>query len=642
MSFVHATFLAAAAAVTIPWLIHMTRKRKYLRIRLGSLQFLDPLVRDRQRMSRVENWPLLLLRCLAILLLAFVFSRPFFSTPEAAPPAAGETVLLLDASGSITPAQADAIRKQARKNLAGLPESTRPILAAVSDRVEILPSLDAYQPVPGAPGEFATAVDWLVDRASSTPDSMAKVHWFSDLQRSALPSAPGRLWPSGIGVEIHPALPEGDRNAAVEQIDLLTPFGTDTWEIEARVRVYGIPGDKPLTLSLATSDGKTQSASCPAEGGTVRFKWEGSAPKNLLSGTVALKNSKDPWPADDMHPFAFSTRSPKRIALVDGDPGKTPFTGEAYFLEKAIHASASGKALSPFRATISTSLPAAEDAVDAIALCNVASLSPTDARLLRTHLDRGCGIAIFAGDKTVPASWTAAVTEGLLPNGIEIVQPSKSALIAKTDLIDPALSGLSVDSARGLGSLPLTQRFTWPANAGWKTLMTLDSGAPVLAVSANGRVALFAQQANREGSDLPLDPAFVPLMQGLFSQLTKGVAADPGAPSSIETLVPGLAERRAPGIYPRDAGTTLIAADASESDIASADEKSFRSQLGLPAIDAPPPTLNPPMAALGSNQQREGELWPWILVVLLSLLIVENGLAARRPRQLSTSAPHAS
>ena len=89
MSFIHAAFLASGLAIAVPWLIHMTRRRKYLRIRLGSLQFLNPLVRDRQRMSRVEQWPLLIARCLAVLLLALLFARPFFPKPAPAPPAAG-------------------------------------------------------------------------------------------------------------------------------------------------------------------------------------------------------------------------------------------------------------------------------------------------------------------------------------------------------------------------------------------------------------------------------------------------------------------------------------------------------------------------------------------------------------------------
>ena len=98
MSFIHAAFLAAGLAVAIPWLLHLTRKRKYQRIRLGSLQFLEPLVRDRHRMSRIEQWPLLLLRCLAVFLLALLFARPFFPKPAPAPPAAGEFIILLDAS----------------------------------------------------------------------------------------------------------------------------------------------------------------------------------------------------------------------------------------------------------------------------------------------------------------------------------------------------------------------------------------------------------------------------------------------------------------------------------------------------------------------------------------------------------------
>jgi hypothetical protein len=638
MSFIHAAFLAAGLAIAVPWLLHLTRKRKYLRIRLGSLQFLDPVVRDRHRMSRIEQWPLLIARCLAVLLLALIFARPFFPKPAPAPPVAGEVILLLDASGSITPKQADAIRKQAAKTLDSLPKTTRPVIAAVSDQVEILPSLDAYQPIPGSASAYGRTVDWVVDRAASTPDAIAGVHWFTDLQKSPLPAAPSRLWPSGLTAEIHPVLPPTDSNVAIEQIDLLTPFGGDRWEVEARVRVYGMPGTTPIDLVLTTADGKQLAGTSPPEGGTVRFTWEGVAKNNLLTGNIAVVRAGDSWQADDQRAFAFPTTQPKRIHLVDGDPGDSPFLSEAYFLEKALHASASGKTLSPFRATASPSFPNASDAVDVIALCNVAGLTSANARELQRHLERGTGLAIFLGDQTVPSSWTAAATLGIFPNGLRAFSEPAPAFLRKTDLTHPSLAGLSRDSARGLGLVPLMRRFTWPADKNWPVVMEFDDGAPLVAFSNQSKIAVIAHPANREGSDLPLNPAFVPWVQEIFTYLSRPAASATG--TVVTNLVPGHAERRSPGLYPNEKGVELIAADVTESDISNADEKTFRRQLGLPALDAPVPVLIPPSTVPDSSHLREGELWPWLLAALLILLTLESGLAARRVRSSATPDAH--
>ena len=639
MSFIHAAFLAAGLAIAVPWLLHLTRKRKYLRIRLGSLQFLNPVVRDRHRMSRIEQWPLLLVRCLAVLLLALVFARPFFPKPSPAPPAAGEFIILLDASGSITPKQAEAIRKQAAKTIAALPKAAQPVIAAVSDQVEIIASLDAYQTIPGSPSGFSQAVDWLVDRAASAPDAMAGVHWFTDLQRSPLPAAPSRLWPSGLTVEIHPNLPPTDQNIAIEQIDLLTPFAGDSWEIEARVHVYGMPGDAPLNLLLTTAAGKTISATTPPDGGTAHFTWEGGVMDGLLKGDVAVIRAGDSWPADDRRPFAFQTVQPKRIQLVDGDPGDSPFLSETYFLEKALHASAAGKALSPFRATISQKLPAADERVEVIALCNVLGISTAAVRQLQTHLARGTGLAIFLGDKTQPSAWSAMVDQGIFPTGLRAFAEPAPALIRRSDLSHPGLAGMTQESARSLGLVALMRRFTWPADPTWINAMEFDDAAPFVAFSSKGKIAVITHPANREGSDLPLNPSFVPFIQGIFSYLSRPPESA-ATRVAIENLVPGRDERRAPGIYEKKPGLTLITADVAESDISNSDEKTFRQVLGLPALDAPIPDLLPPPTDIASSHQREGELWPWILAALLALLILESGLAARRIRQPATPDAH--
>ncbi|MEO5915352.1 MAG: VWA domain-containing protein [Luteolibacter sp.] len=639
MSFIHAAFLAAGLAVAVPWLLHLTKKRKYLRIRLGSLQFLDPIVRDRHRMSRIEQWPLLIARCLAILLLAFVFARPFFPKPAPVPPAAGEFLVLLDASGSITLQQANVIRKQARKTIESLPKATRPVIAAVSDQVTVLSSLDDYKPIPGSPSGFSPAVDWIVDRAASAPDAMAGVHWFTDLQRSPLPAAPSRLWPSGLSVEMHPVLPPTDRNVAVEQVDLLTPFGGDHWEIEARVHVYGMPGNEPLNLLLTSANGKMVTATTPADGGSVRFIWDGDAKDGILAGDVSVVRAGDSWPADDRRPFAFQTSQPKRIALVDGDPGDSPFLSETYFLEKALHASAAGKALSPFRATVSTSIPSAGERIDAVALCNMQGLSSAEARLLQTHLDQGAGLAIFLGDRTVPAEWSAAATLGIFPNGLRAFVEPAPAFLRRSDLTHPGLAGLTQESARGLGLVALMRRFTWPPDAGWKSAMEFDDASPLVAFSNKGKIAVVTHPMNREGSDLPLDPSFVPFVQGIFGYLARP-PADGGHARSVANVTPGHEEIREPGIYENGTGITLVTADVTESDISNSDEKSFREVLGLPALNAPPPEIVSPAAEADSSHLREGELWPWILAVLLALLTVESVLAARRIRQTATPDVH--
>ncbi|MBK1881613.1 BatA domain-containing protein [Luteolibacter pohnpeiensis] len=640
MNFIHAAFLASGLAIAIPWLLHLTKKRKYLRVRLGSLQFLQPLVRDRHRMSRVEQWPLLMARCLAILLLALIFSRPFFHQTEPSSPLQGEVLILLDASGSITPQQADELRAQAAKTISSLPPAAKPVIAEVADRVTILPSLDAYHPIPGAAGSPSTAVDWVVDRAAANPDVTGAVHWFTDLQKSQLPQSPGRLWPSGLPVEIHTAAAPGDRNASISQIDLLTPFGGDSWEVEARVQVSGMPGDQPISLTLTTTDGKSVQSSTPAAGGTAVFKWKGEASKGLLSGDVAITGSSDPWPADDHRPFAFKTTQPIKVLLVDGDPTESRFTSETYFLQKALHASSAGKALSPFRAEVSASLPAPGQAVDVIAVCNPPGLSSSNCRLLSGYLEQGTGLIICLGNRAKATGWTSSDAEAVFPPGIQIATTPALDTLRHLDLSHPALAGMTMDTFSSLRMLPLQRRFSWPESSDWKNVMEFSDGSPLLSISANRRVAIFTHQVNREGADLPLDPAFVPLMQNVFSYLA-GADHHKSQTAVLETRTPTLEETRPPGFYPGEAASVLISADNEESDISTVTDANFRKALGLPAIDAPAPEAMEINTLKDSPHERAGEFWPWLVAILFLLLAVESALAARRNPNPVSSPAHA-
>ena len=84
LGFLVPAFLAALAALAIPILVHLRHRDKERPYRFPSLMFLEQLpIRTAQR-RRVVDWPLLLLRALAIAMLVLAFSRPVFTKPSAA------------------------------------------------------------------------------------------------------------------------------------------------------------------------------------------------------------------------------------------------------------------------------------------------------------------------------------------------------------------------------------------------------------------------------------------------------------------------------------------------------------------------------------------------------------------------------
>lgn len=77
MSLLAPLYLAGALAIGLPILFHMIRRRPRGEVKFSSLMFLRPTPPRLTRRSRLDNWPLLLIRALALLLLAAAFTRPY-------------------------------------------------------------------------------------------------------------------------------------------------------------------------------------------------------------------------------------------------------------------------------------------------------------------------------------------------------------------------------------------------------------------------------------------------------------------------------------------------------------------------------------------------------------------------------------
>jgi hypothetical protein len=79
MEFLMPVFAAAGAlAAGIPFVLHMLRRAPSQTMPFSLVRFLKPTQPRFTRRSKIEHWPLLLLRMLAIALLGLAFARPFF------------------------------------------------------------------------------------------------------------------------------------------------------------------------------------------------------------------------------------------------------------------------------------------------------------------------------------------------------------------------------------------------------------------------------------------------------------------------------------------------------------------------------------------------------------------------------------
>ncbi len=102
MSFLHFGFvIAGAAAMTLPIWIHLLLKQRARPMDIGSIRFVKNVVRRTKSRQRIQRWLLLAMRALAMLLIGFLFARPFL--PDT--PVDGRTrevAVLIDRSASMS------------------------------------------------------------------------------------------------------------------------------------------------------------------------------------------------------------------------------------------------------------------------------------------------------------------------------------------------------------------------------------------------------------------------------------------------------------------------------------------------------------------------------------------------------------
>ncbi len=363
MSLLAPLFLLGLAAAAVPVLIHLRLRNRSRVVRFPSLMFISRAPYRAVRRRRLRDVLLLLLRCLAVVLLALAFARPLWRGDGGAAAAAASdrlAVVLLDRSFSMgygdrwqravqaaesVFAGLDAADRGAliaysdEAEMQGEPTSDRALLAAMVRDIEVMPRATSLLPA------LQMARGVLAEAGGIGRRELVIV---SDFQRSSWSPDHAALLPDGVESRLVDVA-AGDEeagNAAVTDVafDHSRSGDREQVAVAARISYKVVPGPSadpaagtPLPVEVDLLLGRevvqTRAIDLAVDSSTtVSFAPEILERGRTTRGTVRLRD--DALAADNEHRFVLSPAHEVGVLVIgpDGDRRRGRYLEEALAL----------------------------------------------------------------------------------------------------------------------------------------------------------------------------------------------------------------------------------------------------------------------------------------------------------------------
>jgi len=594
LSFLTPLFLAGFLAIAVPVIVHLIRRHRGRVLNFPSLMFLRQMPTKSVKRLRVRDWPLLLLRALALGLIIVAFARPVFQLggPDDVGEGDGlrEVVIALDRSWSMTRGDRwEQAVTEARAVLNDLvtPDRVSLVLFDASGTIAVEPTLD--------PGRVRQILDTLQAGWGGTrmgagiqvaggilegsDRSRREVVMISDFQLRGWDDGPGDRLPPGsrlIPIDV------GDDDLGsliVSEVSLEHSFFEGRQRVHPQARVIRSGEQAPTRATLILEmDGReieSRPVELPTEGALAVAFEPVTLPEAGVRGAFRLVPENAP--PEEPFRFYFSPRQVLSILLVEGSGNAT----ENLYLRSAL--SVGGGQPASVRTRAGGGVTSADlQGTDLVVFNDVPLPAGAPGALLRDFVTQGGGLLVVAGPASAPANWEAA-WDAYLPgrpgNPVDR-NPARGGSLSRIDRDHPVFTPFAGLTGSGLGAprffryraLPL------PASSGPATetdpgggtasasddlaprvLAYFDDGSPALAerpVGA-GRVLLWTSSLDTGWGDFPLHPIFLPVVRELARHTAAQRESVPyftvGQPLDAGFL---LAEAGAPVAVPgRDADT---------------------------------------------------------------------------------------
>ncbi len=574
MTFLNAVLLGGMAAVSIPVIIHLFHRSKFRIVRWGAMHLLESVLRKNTRRLRLEQLILLLIRCSIPVLLAVAMARPVLTGLE---PLLGNakssTVILLDNSYSMEAGGAG------RSNFVQAREAARQVLdhQVPGSNAAVVRMAGGVSPLLDDPSEDFDRLRGELSKlqagygSAAVPEALSvargllarmknphkevivlsdfqKVSW-SDSETVARMNVADALRREKIVPDLtfFKVGQEVTDNVSVESLDPSRPIlGVgQKLQVRANLRNHG-DGNYPDLRVVLRVDGKerdgVKTQLGPGQTGQVLFT---HAFETAGSHVVEVAAEADPLKADNGRMISVPVWDRVPVLLVSGDSNPEPLRGETDYAAVALAPYRSARAeladLVEARVIEPRDLDAKALSEARVAvLANVPQLAEPQLRALDGFVREGGGLLIFPGNRINSAWYNATLAaggKGLLPLPVVSLAGSLSQSGTHAAIVSQHYEheALQLFNDPRNGSLADAQIWLWyrmrpdaalrDLEGAPRVMAALDTGDPFLVEkkAGEGRVIQAAVPCDADWSNLPMRPAFLPLMQQLVTYLASKV-----------------------------------------------------------------------------------------------------------------------
>ncbi|HKD37203.1 MAG TPA: BatA domain-containing protein [Pirellulales bacterium] len=548
MTFLAGSLLGGLVLASVPIIIHILNRRRFLIIDWPPMKYLKLTLKRNRRRIRIEQMILLAIRTLAVILLILAVARPVIPQNGWASlfPGSARTshVIVIDDSLSMGYVTAGRSAFQVAQNAAadllkaaGAQDSVTILLTSTPTAPLVregslqdaskFADLVATTSLTDTASNWAIALDGIKQALSSAAYSDKEVVLITDMRRSGWSKEVTRVANELADLRIPlRILDVGDRrtdNVALRKFELedAIPLPDQPLHLSAEIRNLTpatIKGSQ-ATLSVDGDSRPVLLPDLPAGATTavpLTLTLDAPGPHAL-----SLSLSKDALPQDDVRYLDVNVRPTVSVLVIDGAPSAQKFESETDFLALAYSVGArpwNVEKLSQFDPR--RLVPGGPDVPDVLVLANVPSLSTEQVAAVERLVQRGMGVLIFSGDLVDVEQYNARIYrdgKGLLPakldrpvdtaaTGLVIEKDPQSPLAPLAKLVPEALARIHV---KQYATVQLGSKTAEGVSVLGRWNNSENPPAVLQKAFGRGRVLFFTCTAGKKWTDWPLDPTYL-------------------------------------------------------------------------------------------------------------------------------------